>query len=283
MRRAHEENALRRIVIVIMEKFSILRNNRICYEQSLIESEYQRSIRHGSVSDFYVILNEETQGLIITFGKLIFIALLVVGVMKSSTPLLDIATIFLVFSFLEQNILRLATIHREVSRDIVHVERLFDAFDGMDSITGYDTGDTYTYSHGAISLEGVSFCYREGHRIFSDFSLQIAGGRRTALVGRSGSGKSTLVKLMMGFVRPQAGRVCVDGQDIATTSLQSVYRHIGYLSQEPSVFDGTVRENIVYGLDTEPSMEMIRSALDRAQCGFVGQLAQGLDTEIGEK
>ncbi len=283
LRRDHDENALRRIVIVIMEKFAILRHGCISYEQSLMDREYTLSAEAGAWVDFYLVLNEELQRFVINLGKICFILALVYGILRSDALILDVATVFLVFGFLEQNILRLTEVYKNTTRDIVYLERILEVFDSIDSIQGYDTGTRYIYSGGTISLEDISFSYRDTDAVLQDFSLQIAGGRRTALVGRSGSGKSTLVKLMMGFVRPQSGRVCIDGQDIATTSLRSVYRHIGYLSQEPSVFDGTIRENITYGLETEPNEQDIRTALAHAQCEFVDRLPAGLETEIGEK
>ena len=283
LRRDHDENALRRIVIVIMEKFAILRHGRIGYEQSLMDTEYTRSAEAGGWVDFYLVLNEEIQRFVINLGKICFILALVYGILHSDALMLDVATVFLVFGFLEQNILRLTEVYKNTTRDIVYLERILEVFDSIDTIQGYDTGTQYTYSGGTISLENISFSYRDTDTILRNFSLQIADGRRTALVGRSGSGKSTLVKLMMGFVRPQSGRICIDGQDIATTSLQSVYRHIGYLSQEPSVFDGTIRENITYGLENNPTEQDIRTALAHAQCEFVDRLPRGLETEIGEK
>jgi ATP-binding cassette subfamily B protein len=68
----------------------------------------------------------------------------------------------------------------------------------------------------------------------------------------SGSGKSTLIKLIAGYIMPDTGKVLVDGQDLSTVSLQSYYAHVGYLTQDPSVFDGTIRENLAYGMDHEP-------------------------------
>lgn len=76
--------------------------------------------------------------------------------------------------------------------------------------------------------------------------MDIPGGKKIALVGLSGSGKTTLMKMIAGYLRPESGKVVIDGQDLMDVSLQSYYQHIGYLTQEPSIFDGTIRENLEY-------------------------------------
>lgn len=93
------------------------------------------------------------------------------------------------------------------------------------------------------------------------------------------------MKLILGFVRPSVGSVFADGQDLRSVSLKSYYRHIGYLPQEPAVFDGTVHENLTYGLPDGiiASERDIQTALDAAQCEFVERMSEGLQTEIGEK
>ena len=99
-----------------------------------------------------------------------------------------------------------------------------------------------------IEFRNIDFTYKKEHPIFTDFSLRIEGGKKIAFVGQSGAGKTTLIKLLLGFVRPQSGSILVDGQDLTEVSLKSYYRYIGYLPQEPAVFDGTLYENLIYGL-----------------------------------
>ncbi|MBP6911482.1 ATP-binding cassette domain-containing protein [Patescibacteria group bacterium] len=101
-----------------------------------------------------------------------------------------------------------------------------------------------------------------------DFSLTIEGGKKTAFVGVSGSGKSTLIKLVAGYIHPQRGEVMIVGQALPNetnsdyVSLNSYYKHIGYLTQEPNVFDGTIYENLTYALDYEPTKEAVDSAIE---------------------
>lgn len=135
----------------------------------------------------------------------------------------------------------------------------------------------------------VTFRYNEKD-ILHDFSLSIQGGKKTALVGQSGSGKSTLVKLIAGYLHATSGTITVDKQQLPTESnldesiaLQSYYTHIGYLTQEPSVFDGTIIENLTYAVQEDVTQDQIDQAITRAQCEFVYEFADKLNTEIGEK
>lgn len=137
---------------------------------------------------------------------------------------------------------------------------------------------------GELSFENVTFSYVEGQdAVFRNLSVRFEGGKKTAIVGRSGAGKSTVVKLLLGISVPDSGKVLVDGQDVASLRLDSYFPHVGYLPQEPSVFDGTIRENLRYGLERETSEEELKTALAHARCDFVEKMPEGLETEIGER
>jgi ABC-type multidrug transport system fused ATPase/permease subunit len=127
----------------------------------------------------------------------------------------------------------------------------------------------------------------ESKMVLKDFSLKIKAGSKVALVGRSGSGKTTIAKLISGYMRPTSGQVIVDGQDLAEVSLKSYYKYIGYLTQEPMVFDGSVRENLLYAVSEEDAKtiteQQINEVLKKAQCEFILQMQDGLETQIGEK
>lgn len=138
-----------------------------------------------------------------------------------------------------------------------------------------------------IQTENEALKNGDGKMVLKDFSLKIKAGSKVALVGRSGSGKTTIAKLISGYMRPTAGQVLVDGQDLAQVSLKSYYKYIGYLTQEPMVFDGSVRENLLYAVSEEDlpkiTEEKIGEVLELAQCDFILNMKDGLETQIGEK
>ena len=137
----------------------------------------------------------------------------------------------------------------------------------------------------AVTLERVSYAYAGGGDVvLTDVSLTIARGESIGIVGPSGAGKSTLVDLLLGLLEPTAGRITVDGRDIAG-ALAFWHRHIGYVPQEPFLLDDTVRRNVAFGIpDLDVDDRRVTAALRRAQLGdFVAGLRDGLDTLLGER
>ena len=135
--------------------------------------------------------------------------------------------------------------------------------------------------HGDISFSRLGFCYNE-REIFKDFNLSIKPGCATAFVGESGSGKSTAVKLMVGLLQPASGRITVDGYDLQDVNLGSYYANIAYLPQEPSVFDGTLRENLVFDERVDDSL-LIAAITQAGLKDLYAKLEKGLDTQLGER
>ncbi|CAO2044865.1 unnamed protein product [Urochloa humidicola] len=138
---------------------------------------------------------------------------------------------------------------------------------------------------GEVDIREIDFAYpsRPDVIIFKGFSLNIQPGKSTALVGQSGSGKSTIIGLIERFYDPLAGGIEVDGRDIKTYNLRALRKHIGLVSQEPMLFSGTIKENIVYGTETA-SEEEIESAARYANAhDFISSLKDGYDTWCGER
>jgi len=122
-----------------------------------------------------------------------------------------------------------------------------------------------------------------GKEVLKGISATIPAGSFTAIVGHSGAGKSTLVELLPRLRDTTLGTITFDGIDIKDFELGSLRRGIGYLTQSAMLFNDTVRENLVYGLDFEPTDEQIREALDRAYASFVYELPHGLETSLGDR
>ncbi|MDL2293287.1 ATP-binding cassette domain-containing protein [Ruminococcaceae bacterium OttesenSCG-928-D13] len=140
---------------------------------------------------------------------------------------------------------------------------------------------TVSNIEGNISLAQVDFKY-ETREIFSKLDLCVEQGKTTAFVGESGSGKSTVVKLLVGLLHPHSGHVYVDGIDLSQMNLDSYYDHIAYLPQEPPVFDGTLRENLVF--DDVVDNDILAKAIGLAGLdGLFSTLEKGFDTQLGEK
>jgi ATP-binding cassette subfamily B protein len=144
-----------------------------------------------------------------------------------------------------------------------------------------ENGKVIKKLNGRIELKNISFGY-DDNQVINDLSLAIDPGTSIALVGESGSGKSTIIKLLMGLIKPDDGKVLVDGIDLGKVSLNSYYDHVSYVSQEVPIFDGTLRENLVF--DKNVSDEEIIEVLKLVSLEqFYLKLQNGLDTELGEK
>ncbi|MEU1196469.1 ABC transporter ATP-binding protein [Streptomyces sp. NPDC005813] len=139
-----------------------------------------------------------------------------------------------------------------------------------------------TSVRGTVAFEGVGHAYEDGRPAVRDFTLSVAPGETVALVGASGAGKSTVLNLVIGFIRPGSGRLLLDGTDMSTLDLRTYRRFVSVVPQESILFDGTVRENVAYGMD-DAGDTVVRQALrDANALEFVDRLPQGLDTVVGE-
>jgi ATP-binding cassette subfamily B protein len=141
-----------------------------------------------------------------------------------------------------------------------------------------------TAVRGAVTFEGVGHAYDSGRPAVRDFTLSVAPGETIALVGASGAGKSTVLNLVIGFIRPTSGRLLLDGTDMNSLDLRTYRRFVSVVPQESILFDGTIRENVAYGMEDEADEETVRAALrDANALEFVERLPEGLDTLVGER
>ncbi|TQD82234.1 hypothetical protein C1H46_032206 [Malus baccata] len=139
---------------------------------------------------------------------------------------------------------------------------------------------------GHIELHDIHFAYpaRPDVMIFKGFSIKIDAGKSTALVGQSGSGKSTIIGLIERFYDPIKGEVKIDGRDVKSYHLKSLRKHIALVSQEPTLFAGTIRENIVYGVsDKVDELEVVEAARAANAHDFIAGLKDGYDTSCGDR
>ena len=163
---------------------------------------------------------------------------------------------------------------------------VFDTIERQSAIDPSDEGGTVLQSvKGHISIQNVVFRYptRQEVVVCRDFSLEIQPGETIALVGASGCGKSTTVSLLERFYDPESGVVMIDGHDVKTLNVSSLRRHIGLVSQEPSLFQTTIAKNIQLGKQGA-TMDEIKEAAKMANAyDFIMKMPKGFDTEVGER
>ncbi len=140
-------------------------------------------------------------------------------------------------------------------------------------------------ARGAVSFENVAFSYplRAERRAVEGMDLQVVPGEKLALVGPSGAGKTTVFQLLLRFYDPQAGRICLDGVDIAKADPAEVRRRIGLVPQEPVIFSHSAMENIRYGRPEASDAEVRAAAEGAFAAEFLDRLPDGLATPLGER
>ncbi len=268
----------RQLVKMIMSKFEILQNDRIDREIGVLE-------RYADEAKVYNLELNKYLFNMFSMPNLVFFAITVsvlLSLFRFPLPYASIVSIFMMTGILKETMGDSIDFFKNFTKDSYTVQKMWLLFDDAPKLTGLLEGKKFNFGNGTIETKNLSFDYH-GNRVFQDFSLKIAGGKKTALVGLSGSGKTTLVKLIAGYLRPSGGAVLVDGQDLASVRLREYYAHIGYLTQDPSVFDGSILENLTYGARSKVSEKVLETAIRLAQCDFVYEFAKGLQTEIGEK
>ncbi|MBE0556169.1 MAG: ABC transporter ATP-binding protein, partial [Proteobacteria bacterium] len=136
---------------------------------------------------------------------------------------------------------------------------------------------------GGVRFEHVSFHYPDDTQpVLSDIDLTIRPGETVALVGQTGAGKTTLVKLLARFHDPTAGRILVDGHDVRTITQDSLRRQMGIVPQEPFLFNGSVKENILFGCLDAGDEQVVAAAEAVGAHGFIVNLRQGYQTPVEE-
>ena len=177
----------------------------------------------------------------------------------------------------------LLNIQVEWIRSMSLFTRIFNYFDIPPEIESAPDAVTPETVTGNVEFSHVSFAYEEPKRILKDISFRLEAGKSIAIVGPSGSGKSTIINLIPRLYDVSEGSVTFDGIDVRKLDLQFLRSQVGVVSQETYLFNGTIRENLLYAKEDASEEEMIE-ALQKANIyDFVSKQEQGLDTQVGNR
>jgi subfamily B ATP-binding cassette protein MsbA len=136
---------------------------------------------------------------------------------------------------------------------------------------------------GDMTFENVSFAYEEEKEVLHNISFDVKSGSVVALVGSSGSGKSTIAGLAASFLNPQSGKITIDGKDMSNINLNSFRQHLGVVLQDDFLFEGTIRENILFPRPNASDEELQQAVKAAYVDEFTDRFDEGLDTLIGER
>lgn len=172
----------------------------------------------------------------------------------------------------------------ELSRQLpsfIHVTTAVDRIIELINLPLEERGEIHLGDKVGIRMEGVDFSYRDGERVLENFSYDFAAGSITAVLGHTGAGKSTLVRIMMGFIEPQAGCAEIYNSEQRVPLSPLTRCNVAYVPQGNSLISGTVRSNLLLG-NPSATDEQLRDALRTAVAEFVFDLPLGLDTPCSE-
>ena len=198
-------------------------------------------------------------------------------------PVYDLVAFILFVSVVLPPIDRLIRFTEQLQQGMTAFERFIEVMDIQSDINDIEDAKDLAISSGEVSLSHVTFGYLDSNEIvLDDINLNIEGGTTVAIVGDSGAGKSTLVSLIPRFYEALGGEVLIDGQDVTKLTKKSLRSQIGFVQQNVFLFDGTIRENLLYGKKDASDTELYE-ALEMANLTtFISSLPDGLDTAVKE-
>ncbi len=176
---------------------------------------------------------------------------------------------------------RLARLQVQMERAVVNARMIYELLDMEPRQRELPDAKPLVVTEAKIELRNVSFAYGN-ESVLNTVTLTAEGGKTTALVGPSGAGKSTVISLIPRFYDPQEGQILIDGQDIAHVTKQSLRQQLAYVSQQPYLFEGTIRDNIRYGRPEATDEEIEKAARLAYAHDFIVSQPQGYDTPVGE-
>ncbi|WP_075290647.1 ABC transporter ATP-binding protein [Pararhizobium arenae] len=177
---------------------------------------------------------------------------------------------------------RLARLQVNLERAVVNARMIYEVLDTVPHQRDHPDATELKLDQAQIEFRNVHFGYATGGDILKGVSFIAEGGKTTALVGPSGAGKSTVISLIPRFYDPGAGEILIDGQDIAHVTKQSLRNGLAYVSQQPYLFEGSIRDNIRYGRPEATDGEIEEAAKLAYAHDFIITQPQGYDTPVGE-
>lgn len=194
----------------------------------------------------------------------------------------DLASLIIAAGMLSTPIRQLTQVNAAIQRGLAAASSIFDL---LDESTEEDHGSfTTDRVKGKVSFRNLSFRYKDkGPDVLHNINIEVAPGQSIAIVGKSGSGKSTLVNLIPRFYEIHQGEILIDDVPNTDYTLANLRQHIALVSQQVTLFNASVRENVAYGELADKSEADIEKALHNAHAmEFISQLSEGLDTRVGD-
>ncbi len=273
---ATEKIAGLRVVISFVrektEELSFFRRHRHYYAQ-VVQRERLRMVL-TSIAEF---LQSFGPILVIFYGSYL------VATSGGAFTIGELVTFYGFLSHLYLPTRRLADYSAQLAQKLAALDRVFEVLDSQPDIQDNPNAMPLLKAAGALEFRDVQFAYTPAQPVLKGLSFKVEAGQAVAVVGRSGAGKSTLMSLVPRFYDVNGGAILIDGHDVRDLTVRSLREKIGIVHQDPILFTGTVRENILYGRNSAADAEMREAARMAHVDEFVESLPQAYDTLVGER
>ena len=177
----------------------------------------------------------------------------------------------------------LGMVYRTIRQGLIDMAEMFRLIDTEIEVADVPGAPALIIKQPSLAFENVVFGYEPDRTILHGLSFEVAAGSRIAIVGPSGAGKSTIARLLFRFYDPQAGRILIDGQDIALVTQASLRAALGIVPQDSVLFNDTIGYNIAYGREGASAEDVARAVQGASMSQLIGRLPKGLETEVGER
>lgn len=215
-------------------------------------------------------------------ASLIFIAIGIFFVSIGITTIDKLAAVYIMYGSMSWNFLQIGIYIPSMANYLVNAERVFEFLDLPEEPERY-AGIGKASKDGYIVLEDVDFSYDGENKILKGFSMDIKKGQTVALKGESGKGKSTIAKLLLGLYPIESGRISIAGKAMSEYKLTELRELIGYVPQEPYLYDVSIEQNIAFGRPGATKDEIVAAAKAANAHDFIMKQEKGYDTIAGER
>jgi subfamily B ATP-binding cassette protein MsbA len=255
------------------------------------EEQESEIFEKGVASIFTNVKKSMTATAIMTSSSTFLIGLATTGVMgiggyyiiQGSMTFGDFIQFTFLLAFMVAPIVQMSNIGSQLTEALAGLDRTEELMNMSAEEDDEDRTIVLEELEGEITFEEVSFAYEEGKEVLNNISFKVPAGSVTALVGSSGSGKSTIAGLSATFLNPESGIITIDSHDISKVKLSSYRSYLGVVLQDEFLFEGTIKENILFPRPNATEQEL-QAAVKAAYVNeFTDRFEEGLDTLIGER
>jgi ABC-type multidrug transport system fused ATPase/permease subunit len=206
-------------------------------------------------------------------------------VQSGEIPFADLLTFIFYTAFIGGSVAGIGDMYAQVQKTVGASERILEILEEPSEVDADQDMPLFVPVQGHVQFEDVQFTYpsRADVRVLKGITLNVAAGRKIALVGQSGAGKSTIVQLLMRYYAIDGGKITVDGRDLAGFNVTELRKNIAVVPQEVMLFGGTIMENIQYGKPGAAESEVREAARKANALQFIDSFPEGLQTIVGER